>query len=92
MVGAVRTILKGGTIVQVGRASVHRADVVLEGTRISDILHNAMPGEHDEVIDVSGLMVCPGFIDVHVHAEGAVWLNSCLGTPTTFPRTSEAWP
>lgn len=73
-----RTILKGGTVVQVGRRSETRADLVMEGTRIVDILRNATPGQNDNVIDVSNLMVCPGFIDTHVHAESVIWSEGCL--------------
>ncbi|MFG1606803.1 amidohydrolase family protein [Actinoplanes sp. NPDC049265] len=65
-----RTILRGGTVVQVGRRVAERADVVIENGLIVGV---GRFGPADaEVIDVSGLVVCPGFVDAHVHAEGVL--------------------
>ncbi|GLY92754.1 N-acyl-D-aspartate/D-glutamate deacylase [Actinoplanes sp. NBRC 103695] len=51
---------------------------MIEDGRIAEVADHAVPGGDDSVVDVSGLVVCPGFIDAHVHAEGALWSASCL--------------
>ena len=71
-----RTIIKGGTIVNEGRA--FRGTIVIDGERISDIIEDGVSssaitsspspqGDAEEVIDASGCYVLPGIIDDHVH-------------------------
>ena len=60
-------ILKGGEICDGTGADVFTGDVAITGNKICAI------GEVDsagaEVIDVAGLTVCPGFIDMHTHSD-----------------------
>lgn len=59
-------ILHGGQIVT--PAGVEQGDIAILGERIEAVgpdLTAAMPGA--EVVDVSGLAILPGLIDVHVH-------------------------
>lgn len=61
-------IIRGGTVVDGSGAAAVRADVgVLEGriTGIGDLADQ----ESRDVIDASGLVVSPGFIDVHTHSD-----------------------
>ncbi|MCL6618142.1 MAG: amidohydrolase family protein, partial [Anoxybacillus ayderensis] len=43
------------------------ADIKIDEGRITHIASHMDVDDHDEVIDVNGQFVAPGFIDVHVH-------------------------
>ena len=69
------TILAGGTVVDGGGAPRYTADVVLEGSRIAAVEPARSfrpPGAR--VVDISGLTLAPGFIDVHSHSDNAPFL------------------
>ena len=61
-------LLKGGHVIDPATGHDAPADVVLRDGRVQEI---ARPGEAknaaDETLDVKGLIVAPGFIDLHVH-------------------------
>jgi dihydroorotase/N-acyl-D-amino-acid deacylase len=61
------TILTGGRVVDGTGNPWYRADIGIEGDRIAAIgdLRNAQAKQR---IDVAGLVVAPGFIDIHSHA------------------------
>ena len=66
-----RVLLRGGLVADGLGATVRRADVLIEGPAIAGVGNlDLSPGE-SAVIDLEpGSVVCPGFIDAHVHAEG----------------------
>ncbi len=49
-----------------GEGELVTADVKVTGDKITEIGHQ-LPVENEEVIDGKGLLLAPGFIDVHVH-------------------------
>jgi len=65
-----RTLIKGGQVIDPGRLN-QIADLLLEDGKIQAIdanLHGALDhSESVKIIDATGLVVCPGFIDLHVH-------------------------
>ncbi len=62
-----RLVIRGGTIVTPqGR---YEADIVCEEGRITALAAPGESGGGDEVIEASGLLVFPGFIDPHVHSR-----------------------
>jgi N-acyl-D-amino-acid deacylase len=72
-------IIKNGTIVDgSGQTEPYRADVGIQGEQISSI-GDLSSVEAADSIDATGLIVAPGFIDVHVHGEIAL-----LGGPDQF--------
>jgi len=60
-------ILRGGRVVDGTGNPAYFADVAIEGGRIVSM--GKVRGEAKAELDASGLIVAPGFIDVHTHAE-----------------------
>jgi N-acyl-D-amino-acid deacylase len=49
-------------------------DVAVKDGAIVEVSRSPLPGEAAETIDASGLLVTPGFVDVHTHYDGqATW-------------------
>lgn len=63
-------ILRGGTI-YTGEAAPFRGDVAISGDRIAFVGPKAS-ATAKQIIDVTGLIVAPGFIDPHAHINGAL--------------------
>jgi N-acyl-D-amino-acid deacylase len=67
-------VLSGGLIVDGSGGPQFLGDVVVRGDSIESIQPIGYEGQaDDEVIDCRGLVVMPGFIDAHSHADGAVF-------------------
>ncbi|MBT4514972.1 MAG: D-aminoacylase [Chloroflexi bacterium] len=64
------TIIQGGIVITGDGSASFRADVGISAGRITDIadLSDAVPNTA-EVIDAAGMIVCPGFIDIHTHSD-----------------------
>ena len=75
-------ILRGGTLIDGTGAPGRRDDLAIDGDRIVAI--GSVPHDAAEVLDVSGRVVAPGFIDVHNHSEG--WL---LKEPHALAKTRQ---
>lgn len=67
-----------------GRDPVDGASVVVEGQRITYVGPDPACGASDTVIDLDGLTLMPGLMDVHVHCGGIVHLVE--GEPTFVDR------
>ncbi len=85
-----RLILRGGTLIDgTGSPPVGPVDIVVEGDRIVEIRSVGYPGvpidetrrpaAGDREIDVSGMYVLPGLVDMHGHIGGVA-----QGTPSTY--------
>ena len=66
------TVITGGTIIDGLRTPRFTADIGIKGGRVAYI-GRLQPHEGDEVIDASGLIVAPGFVDVHTHYDGQIF-------------------
>jgi N-acyl-D-aspartate/D-glutamate deacylase len=64
----VTTAIRGGTVVDGTGGPARRADVVMEGERIVEI-GNGLGVSAETVIDATGMLVTPGFIDLHTHYD-----------------------
>jgi len=63
-------IVRGGTVIDGSGAAGFRADVALVGNRIVRVERAGLPAaEGERVVDATGLIVAPGFIDLHAHLE-----------------------
>jgi N-acyl-D-aspartate/D-glutamate deacylase len=70
------TAIRGGTVVDGTGAPAVQADVLIGGDRVVAVAGGAGNGtapEADTVIDASGLMVAPGFIDLHTHYDAQLF-------------------
>ena len=70
-------IIRGGTVVDGTGAPRRRADVAIRDGKIAEVAESIV-AEAREVIDASGLIVTPGFVDVHTHYDGQVSWDSLL--------------
>ena len=66
------TVIRGGTIVDGSGNAAFSGDVAISGGRIAAIGGKQGPGRRE--IDATGLLVTPGWVDVHTHYDGqAMW-------------------
>ena len=72
-----KTLLKGGKVINVFTAEIENADVLMEDGKIIGVGNYS---DADVVEDVSGKFICPGFIDGHIHIE------STMLTPTELTK------
>jgi len=63
--------IKGGTVVDGTRVPRYRADLWVKDGRIAQIGGRA-PGFARKVIDADGLIVAPGFVDLHTHYDAQI--------------------
>ncbi|MBU3688024.1 MAG: amidohydrolase [Acidimicrobiales bacterium mtb01] len=73
-------VLRGGLVVDGTGAPGRIADVLIEGDRIAAI-GQGLEGDH--VVDAAGLVVTPGFIDIHTHYDAQVFWDPAL-SPSCF--------
>jgi len=62
-----RILLKGGHVVDPATGTDERLDLLLAGGRVAARGRDIAADDATEAIDVSGLVVCPGLVDMHVH-------------------------
>lgn len=60
-------LLKGGRVVDPSQELDGRLDLLLSNGRVAALEPTIDPPPGTQVVDVSGLVVAPGFIDMHVH-------------------------
>jgi N-acyl-D-amino-acid deacylase len=66
------TVIRGGTIVDGCGREVFTGDVAIDGGKISTVGGKAGPGHREIAAD--GLLITPGWVDVHTHYDGqATW-------------------
>src|SRR3546814_238685 len=67
-------VIRNGTVIDGNGGDAYVADVAIADGRI--IAVGEVAGKGHEEIDAEGLLVTPGFVDVHTHYDGQVtWLD-----------------
>jgi len=65
-------VIRNGTVVDGSGGPVRRADVAVEGGLITEVGDGIGRGRRE--LDAEGLLVTPGFVDLHTHYDGqATW-------------------
>lgn len=68
-------VIRGGTIVDGSSGQPVIGDVAIQGKQIAAV--GNISGSGAEEIDAKGLVVTPGFVDVHTHYDGQItWENT----------------
>lgn len=62
------TLIRGGLVYAGRGGEPFRADVGVCADRIADV-GDLSGAEADYIVDATGLIVCPGFVDVHSHSD-----------------------
>lgn len=76
-------VMQGGTVVDGTGAPGVRAPVRIDGDRIAAVGDDAAPRSGDTVVDLDGLVLAPGFVDVHTHYDAQVLWDPDL-TPSCW--------
>ena len=63
------TVIKSGTIVDGTGRTGFVGDVVVDGDRIVDVVEGVCSACDACVVDASGCLVTPGFVDAHAHSD-----------------------
>jgi N-acyl-D-amino-acid deacylase len=67
-------VIRNGTVIDGTGNAEFRADVAVRDSRIVGV--GKIAGRGREELDASGLLVTPGFVDIHTHYDGqATWEN-----------------
>jgi N-acyl-D-amino-acid deacylase len=78
-------LIRGGTVIDGTGAPPRRADVVVHGSTVTTV---CAPGEADTSaaraeVDATGQVVCPGFVDLHSHADFSILGHPAADTALT---------
>jgi N-acyl-D-amino-acid deacylase len=85
------TIIRGGEVADGTSAPLRIADVGIRGDRIAQVgdLGNAST---TTTIDAEGLVVAPGFVDVHTHSDITILVNSNAESAIRQGVTTQVFP
>jgi len=79
-------LLKGGHVLDPRNGINAPMDVAISGNRIARVAENIAPTEAKQTVDVSGLYVTSGLVDIHVHVyTGTGNKNSYTGDRSVYP-------
>lgn len=80
-------VIRGGNVVDGSGAPARVADVAIDGGVIADVGSDVGPGTRE--IDATGLLVTPGFVDVHTHYDAQATWDPFL-TPSSWHGVTTA--
>ena len=64
-------VIRGGTVVDGTGGPSRRADVAIDGDQITEV-SDAVAARGSREIDADGLLVTPGFVDIHTHYDAQI--------------------
>src|SRR4051794_39963139 len=75
-------VIRGGSLIDGTGSAARVADVGVRGDRIRAIgdLSTVEHGSVPLVLDATGLVVCPGFIDPHGHSDASLFVDGALAS------------
>ena len=76
-------LLKGGHVIDPKNKIDEQMDVAIANGKISQVAKNISAQDAKKVIDVSGLYVTPGIIDMHVHAFNGTDVDAYIANGLT---------
>ncbi len=80
-------VIRGGTIVDGTGGEARTGDVAIDGDRITAVGETGASARR--IIDADGLLVTPGFVDIHTHYDGQVTWDPLL-TPSFWHGVTTA--
>jgi N-acyl-D-aspartate/D-glutamate deacylase len=79
-------VIRGGTVFDGTGAAAMTADIAVDGGRIVQVGDVAAQGRKE--IDARGLMVTPGWVDIHTHYDGQITWDSRVTPSSTLGATT----
>ncbi|HOB92460.1 MAG TPA: amidohydrolase family protein [Aquabacterium sp.] len=80
-------LIQGGTVIDGSGAPARQADVAVRNGCIAAVGSNLGPAQR--LVDATGLLVTPGFVDIHTHYDGQATWDSQL-TPSCWHGVTTA--
>src|SRR5579862_8360319 len=80
------TVIRGGTVADGTGAEIRQADVAVKNGKIAAV--GRFSGSGSEEIDAKGLLVTPGFVDVHTHYDGQLTWSERLSPSSSHGVTT----
>jgi N-acyl-D-aspartate/D-glutamate deacylase len=74
-------VIRGGTLVDGSGSAPRSGDLAIDGGSVAQVGGKAGPGRRE--IDADGLLVTPGWVDIHTHYDGQVTWDPYL-TPSSW--------
>ena len=68
-------LIRGGWIADGTGSPPYLGDVAIEGGKITEVGRLGPAATADRVIDATGKVVCPGFVDPHSHSDFSILAN-----------------
>ena len=78
-------LLKGGTVIDARNRLEAVRDVAIAGGKVASVAENIPAGMAAKTVDVAGLYVVPGLIDIHTH------VMAMSGLRGTIPEDQNVW-
>ena len=85
-----KTIFKNGNVIDGTGSEGRIADVVVDDGRIVAI-GQIEAGVNEQVIDATGKIICPGFIDTHSHSDLSAIINPALSAKFARELPLNCW-
>jgi N-acyl-D-amino-acid deacylase len=79
-------IIRNGLVIDGSGKPGFKADVAVSGGTIAEIGAIAEKGKKE--IDATGLVVCPGFVDIHTHYDAQICWDPVLGSSSEHGVTT----